>query len=365
MYSTRINKPSARTGHGLLRSTRASRATIPLFATKAAATEAVATTIIFDKTFEEGLRATVSKTGSEATKVKIHHAGPNKKVLHWAVNEWEEPAAGLWPEGTKAMGDGKAVQSPFRGDGTMEIELHDELLPSSLCFVIKELEPERWISGSGSFTIPIKQPSSSSIADKVIKAESTYSNWSLFNRLCLTLEVLDAASLSGPEGMALIFTWLRLSSTRVLSWYKNSNYQSKDIAHVQKSVAQAMASKARGEGCDDGTSQLFARMTLAGLPRGGGNGDDIRMGILNIMRANGIKEGHRPGIEEHFLEEWHQKLHTNTTPDDIAICEAYLAYLHSNNHDDYWRVLWDKGRLTKADLEGFGELYVTQPDFWL
>ena len=35
-------------------------------------------------------------------------------------------------------------------------------------------------------------------------------------------------------------------------------------------------------------------MALAGLPRGGGNGDDIRMGILNIMRANGIKEGHRP-----------------------------------------------------------------------
>ena len=79
------------------------------------------------------------------------------------------------------------------------------------------------------------------------------------------------------------------------------------------------------------------------------------------MRANGIREGHRPGIEEHFLEEWHQKLHTNTTPDDIAICEAYLAFLHSNSHDDYWRVLWDKGRLTKADLEGFGESHTPHP----
>ena len=35
-------------------------------------------------------------------------------------------------------------------------------------------------------------------------------------------------------------------------------------------------------------------MCMEMLPRGGGNGDDIRMGILNIMRANGIKEGHRP-----------------------------------------------------------------------
>jgi hypothetical protein len=40
--------------------------------------------------------------------------------------------------------------------------------------------------------------------------------------------------------------------------------------------------------------RLYARLGLAGLPRGGGNGDDIRMGILHIMRDGGIKEGHRP-----------------------------------------------------------------------
>ena len=47
----------------------------------------------------------------------------------------------------------------------------------------------------------------------------------------------------GPPGMALVFTWLRLSSQRHLPWYKNSNYQSKDIAHVQKVAAQGMADK--------------------------------------------------------------------------------------------------------------------------
>jgi hypothetical protein len=36
----------------------------------------------------------------------------------------------------------------------------------------------------------------------------------------------------------------------------------------------------------------------------------------------------------------------------VTICEAYLAYLHSGNHDDYWRVLWDNGRITKEHLEG-------------
>ena len=41
-------------------------------------------------------------------------------------------------------------------------------------------------------------------------------------------------------------------------------------------------------------ARFFARLCLAGLPRGGGDGDAIRMGILHIMRENGIREGHRP-----------------------------------------------------------------------
>lgn len=114
-------------------------------------------------------------------------------------------------------------------------------------------------------------------------------------------------------------------------------------------ISSRFAEKAIG--AKDPWVRLYARMSLAGLPRGGGNGDDIRMGILNIMRAHGIKEGHRPGLDEPFIEQWHQKLHQNTTAEDVTICEAYLAFLHSGNHDDYWRVLWDNGRITKERLE--------------
>ena len=42
------------------------------------------------------------------------------------------------------------------------------------------------------------------------------------------------------------------------------------------------------------------------------------------------------GIEDHFLEQWHQKLHTNTTPEDITICEAYLAFLRSGDMGEFW-----------------------------
>lgn len=56
------------------------------------------------------------------------------------------------------------------------------------------------------------------------------------------------------------------------------------------------------------------------------------------------------GIEDHFLEQWHQKLHTNTTPEDITICEAYLTFLHSGYDGDFWRVLWDNGQITRDML---------------
>ena len=48
---------------------------------------------------------------------------------------------------------------------------------------------------------------------------------------------------AGPTGLAFMLVWLRLSTNRQLDWYRNSSHQSKDIAHVQKTLAQRMADK--------------------------------------------------------------------------------------------------------------------------
>ena len=56
------------------------------------------------------------------------------------------------------------------------------------------------------------------------------------------------------------------------------------------------------------------------------------------------------GIEDKFLEQWHQKLHTNTTPADITICEAYIDFLHSGDGGHFWHALWEKGGLTREAL---------------
>ena len=266
--------------------------------------------------------------------------------IHWAINEWSLVPDAYRPPGTVQVDD-LAVQTPLGSDGRIVIEFPVEECPSKVVFVVKE--GEKWIhNGAGDFVAYLKPPGADDIIAKVIAAETEYDRWSLFNRVNMATSLSDAAVAAGPYGMGLMVTWLRLSSMKLLPWYKGSNYQSKDAAHAQKVLAQKMADLA----CvaKDPLCRLFARISLSTLPRGGGNGDDIRMGILHIMRDNGIREGHRPGIEDHFLESWHQKLHTNTTPEDITICEAYLAFLHSGDMGEFWRVAWENGGITPESL---------------
>ncbi len=45
------------------------------------------------------------------------------------------------------------------------------------------------------------------------------------------------------------------------------------------------------------------------------------------------------------------KLHTNTTAEDVTICEGYLAFLQSGNTGDYWHTLWARGGITRERLE--------------
>jgi alpha-glucan, water dikinase len=77
---------------------------------------------------------------------------------------------------------------------------------------------------------------------------------------------------------------------------------------------------------------------LSMIGKGSGNGQRVRDDILNIMHKH-----HIPESSGHFYEQWHQKLHNNTTPDDIYICEGLLAYLKSGDLGQYWGILKKNG----------------------
>ncbi|DBB11157.1 TPA: Phosphoglucan, water dikinase, chloroplastic [Trebouxia sp. C0006] len=303
--------------------------------------------VISSVRFDAGLNVSVSKAPG-GYEVDIMAETPKAMMMHWAINDWNLSPESCRPEGTQQIDD-KAVQTPFKDGKSIHLTFPEDNCPSRVVWVLKELEPENWIHNGGTdFAVQLKPPSAADVLGKVLTAEGTYSHWSLFNRFILANEILDAADSAGAEGMSFFFVWMRLSSMKQLDWYRNSSYQSKDIAHVQKTTTQRIADKARSSA--DPQCRFFARLAVAGLPRGGGDGDAIRHGILNIMRENGIKEGHRPGIECHFLEAWHQKLHTNTTPEDITVCEAYIAFLESGDIGTYSRVLWENGGISRADM---------------
>ena len=75
------------------------------------------------------------------------------------------------------------------------------------------------------------------------------------------------------------------------------------------------------------------------MMKAGAWGQAVRDEILNIMHRNNISE--KKGT---WMEEWHQKLHNNTTPDDVAICEAFIAFLEAGGDmGTYWGVLSEHG----------------------
>ena len=287
--------------------------------------------------------------------------------LHWGARAIDGDGSWMLAPGSidasggkRDFGDGIATRSAFDSNGRLTLRVDGSMgdVESLASIVGIVVAGDYWAhSTSGDVEVVINEHhgggdagrgGADALARRVADLEGGQVN--LFSRFRAVDENLDAALDTGAEGAALVYAWLRLSSLKQLHWYAGNNYQGKDMASTQERLAGRIAYKATTS--EDPTSRALMRASLAFLPRGGGNGDDIRMGILNIMREHGIREGHRPGIEDTFIEQWHQKLHSNTTPDDVKICEAYLHFLHTGNWDDFWAHLWDNARLTRDDLAG-------------
>ena len=97
-------------------------------------------------------------------------------------------------------------------------------------------------------------------------------------------------------------------------------------------------------------------MSMGCIGMGKGNAQEIRDGILKILHRFKIKQ-----VPGRFYEQWHQKLHNNTTYDDVGICEAVIEFLKSGgNSKVYWDVL-AKYKITKQRLENFDRNITSEP----
>jgi alpha-glucan,water dikinase len=172
------------------------------------------------------------------------------------------------------------------------------------------------------------------------------------HRFNLCYDLLDRVK-ENSDGLALIFVWLRYSFIRQLDWQRNYNTQPRELGHAMDRLTMKLA----GLYAEVPAGREMIRLIMTTLGRGG-DAQRVRDEVLNIMHRHHIKE-----VSGHFMEEWHQKLHNNTTPDDIVICEAYLEFLRSNgNLDRFYRKL-NEGGITKNRLENYERPIRSHPDF--
>ncbi|NOZ25827.1 MAG: hypothetical protein GXO94_07050 [Nitrospirae bacterium] len=320
----------------------------------------------FQKVYELGpdgrLAAALCRKDGRYRLVLITDA-PGPLILHWGVavhrrNEWLMPPAPMHQAGTTVYGD-SAAETPFalhEGLNRLVLEFGQEEAPLGIPFVLRQPDTGRWIKNRGrDFFIPVagrKERALPHIAEEIIRAETGQHSWTLMHRFNLCHDLIDDVR-GETEGLALLFVWLRFSAVRQLVWQRNYNTKPRELTHAQDRLTLKLA----GLYVDDTKNRELIRLMMTTLGRGG-EGQRIRDEILHIMHRHRIKE-----VSGHFLEEWHQKLHNNATPDDIVICEAYLEFLRNDGDlDTFYRTL-DAGGVSRERLESFERPIKTPPDF--
>ncbi|MGF1615235.1 MAG: phosphohistidine-like domain-containing protein [Gammaproteobacteria bacterium] len=329
----------------------------------------------FDLGQGEFLWAAVAEKGDNTVQVLLACDAEAPLYLHWGVaerfpHEWRLPPQELQPTGSNVF-DEKAVRTPFgerdgvRWLGLMLTRLREAVPLRGLDFVLYQPQAERWLKSGGQDMhlgwveashepLPDLSPGPHRLAEAIISAEMGKSSWTLMHRFNLAHDLLQGAE-ADQEALALIFAWLRYSAIRQLDWQRRFNTKPRELAHAQNRLTFRLSEMYRPWP----QSRVWIRLLLTTVGRGGGRGQQVRDDILNIMHRHKLKHG-----GERFMEEWHQKLHNNTSPDDIVICEAYLAFLDSDGDlDRFYGVLRAHG-VTRERLQSFDRPIKTDPLFF-
>lgn len=324
----------------------------------------------FEVENQGSLAAAVTKS-QEGYRVLLWSDIPGVLALHWGIarrspQEWLQPPESVRPPGTTLWG-GQTTQTPFESHGginRLELNFPEGEAPLGISFVLKQGADGRWLKHrQGNFYIAIHGSAGrpapglgtsglGEMGDRIIQAETGTGSWTLMHRFNLCYDLLEQAK-GNLEAMALLYVWLRFSAIRQLTWQRNYNTKPRELAHAQDRLSNRLGELYLTE-ID---SRPMLRLMLATIGRGG-DGQRIRDEILQIMHRHHVKE-----VTGHFLEEWHQKLHNNTTPDDIVICEAYLEFLRSNGNPERFYQTLQAGGVTRERLESFERPIRTGPDF--
>ncbi|KAI8021988.1 hypothetical protein LOK49_LG03G00270 [Camellia lanceoleosa] len=294
-------------------------------------------------------------------------------ALHWALSknpgEWLAPPASLLPPGSTSLHKSSETQltsssnDPASKVQSLEIEIEDDSF-MGMPFVL--LSDGNWIKNNGSdFYVEFGggakqvqkdagdgQGTAKALLDKIANMENEAQK-SFMHRFNIAANLVDEAKDAGKLGFAGILVWLRFVATRQLIWNKNYNVKPREISKAQDRLTDLLQNVYKSHP----QYQELLRMVMSSVGRGGEGdvGQRIRDEILVIQRNNDCKGG--------IMEQWHQKLHNNTSPDDVVICQALIDYI--NNDFDvsiYWKTLNDNG-ITKERLLSYDRAIRSEPNF--
>jgi len=312
----------------------------------------------------EELAAAVTRSGENYRLTLLTNvAGP--LTLHWGVADtarakWRLPNDELRPAGTSVAGD-VSVETLFRDAKELrqlQWEMPVASAPPNISFVLHQTATSQWLKHRGqNLTMPIAKPAAprtplSTLAERIVEGEMGEHGWTLMHRFNLCHELIEEAG-DSRDAWATLFVWLRYSAIRQLDWQRNYNTKPRELSHAQDRLTTRLATAF----IKQSTNRDFVRLMLATLGRGG-DGQRIRDEILHIMHRHHIKE-----VGGTWMEQWHQKLHNNTTPDDIVICEAFLAFLHANGDLRAYHEALAAGGVTDERLASLDRPITQKPEW--
>ena len=314
-------------------------------------------------------------------------------ILHWGVfrafheSEWIHPEKECYPEYSTEF-DKKAIQTEFTEDESEEWPsirimlkrgMGFENVIGGINFVIYDPIKNRWFNNYRKdyqikFKLKINKKKSKMIlinkhlsvpefVSDIITCEASYGSWTLMHRYNKCCDIIHDWDEQTPnEYWYWILIWLRYSYQRQLDWQRNYNTRPRELSNSMDRLSMLVTGKYSNsiqkekhyKNLSNSQSSLI-KYCLSMLGKGTGNGQAIRDEILVIMHKNKIPESN-----SNFYEQWHQKLHNNTTPDDIIICEALLAFLYSGNIEDYRNTL-KRGGISKERMASYERKITAEP----
>ncbi|GLT36600.1 hypothetical protein SLA2020_109680 [Shorea laevis] len=311
-----------------------------------------------------------------AGKTKIHVATDFEEpvTLHWALSkkagEWLAPPSGLLPPGSVLLHGAAETQFSISSSSSLPKQVQYFVLEvdgdsyAGMPFVL--LSGGKWIKNNGSdFYVefsPRSKPTkkdagdgkgtAKALLDKIAQMESEAQK-SFMHRFNIAADLIDQAKDAGELGFAGILVWMRFMATRQLIWNKNYNVKPREISKAQDRLTDLLQNTYKNHP----EYRELVRMIMSTVGRGGEGdvGQRIRDEILVIQRNNDCKGG--------MMEEWHQKLHNNTSPDDVVICQALIDYVKSDfDINVYWKTLNESG-ITKERLLSYDRAIHSEPNF--